>query len=82
MIQEIRKVVEEHGYHISHCFREANKPADKLASLSRGTEGIHVLNSFSALPKQVRGVTNIDRWELPSFRKKPVKPSNLVYDPP
>ncbi|WMV18303.1 hypothetical protein MTR67_011688 [Solanum verrucosum] len=82
MIQEIMKIVEDHGYHISHCFREANKPADKLASLSHGAEEIHVFNSFSSLPKQVRGLINMDRWEFPSFRMKPVKPSYLVYEPP
>ncbi|KAH0769665.1 hypothetical protein KY290_013646 [Solanum tuberosum] len=51
-----------------HCFREANKPAEKLASLSHGAE--------------VRGLINMDRWEFPSFRMKPVKPSYLVYEPP
>jgi len=49
MFQEIMKIVEDHGYHISHCFREANKPADKLASLSHGAEEIHVINSLSRL---------------------------------
>ncbi|KAG5594238.1 hypothetical protein H5410_035470 [Solanum commersonii] len=29
-----RKLIEEHGYHISHCFREANKPAEKISNLS------------------------------------------------
>ncbi|KAG5568381.1 hypothetical protein H5410_064601, partial [Solanum commersonii] len=60
MIQETMKIVEDHGYHISHCFREANKPADKLASLSHGVEEIHVFNSFSSLPKQVKGLINMD----------------------
>jgi len=36
MVQDARKLIEEHGYHISHCFREANKPAEKIANLSHG----------------------------------------------
>uniref|UniRef100_A0A0V0H2R1 Putative ovule protein n=1 Tax=Solanum chacoense TaxID=4108 RepID=A0A0V0H2R1_SOLCH len=31
-----RKLIEEHGYHISHFFREANKPTEKIANLSHG----------------------------------------------
>uniref|UniRef100_A0A3Q7IMX9 RNase H type-1 domain-containing protein n=1 Tax=Solanum lycopersicum TaxID=4081 RepID=A0A3Q7IMX9_SOLLC len=38
-IQEIQKLVDYHGFNISHCFREANKPADKLAALSHGLVG-------------------------------------------
>ncbi|WMV36481.1 hypothetical protein MTR67_029866 [Solanum verrucosum] len=30
----------------------------------------------------VRGLINMDMWEFPSFRMKPVKPSYLVYEPP
>ncbi|XP_060195123.1 uncharacterized protein LOC132624345 [Lycium barbarum] len=33
-IQQNQNLVEENGFNISHCFREANKLADKLASFS------------------------------------------------
>ncbi|XP_059277807.1 uncharacterized protein LOC132031987 [Lycium ferocissimum] len=81
-IQQIQNLVEENGFNISHWFREANKPADKLASFSHSTNGIQVFNSFSVVPRSVRGLINLDKWNLPSFRIRPVKPSLLVYDPP
>lgn len=34
LIWDLQQLVETHGFTISHCFREANKPANKLASLS------------------------------------------------
>ncbi|XP_060210896.1 uncharacterized protein LOC132637896 [Lycium barbarum] len=81
-IQQIQNLVEENGFNISHCFREANKPADKLASFSHSTNGIQVFNSFSVVPRSVRELINLDKWNLPSFRIRPVKPSLRVYDPP
>ncbi|WMV20142.1 hypothetical protein MTR67_013527, partial [Solanum verrucosum] len=68
LIQEAHQIVESHGFIISHCFREANKPTDILASRSYSVDAIHEFNSFSDLPREVRGLINTDRWELPSFR--------------
>jgi len=82
LIQEAQQIVESHGFIISHCFREANKPVDILASRSYSVDAIHDFNSFSDLPREVRGLINTDRWELPSFRMQQVKPSNFIYEPP
>ncbi|XP_059292579.1 uncharacterized protein LOC132046049 [Lycium ferocissimum] len=37
-VEEIRKLVLRHDIIVKHCFREANKVADKLASMSHDTE--------------------------------------------
>ncbi|KAH0714447.1 hypothetical protein KY285_007229 [Solanum tuberosum] len=34
IINEIQELVEKHGFEIKHCFQEANRSADKLASMS------------------------------------------------
>ncbi|KAH0769685.1 hypothetical protein KY290_013666 [Solanum tuberosum] len=67
LIQEAHQIVESHGFIISHCFREASKPADILASRSYSVDAIHEFNSFSDLSREVRGLINTNRWELPSF---------------
>jgi len=67
-IQEAQQIVESHGFITSHCFREAKKPTDILASMSYSVDAIHDFNSFSDLPREVRGLINTDKWELPSFR--------------
>ncbi|XP_060202439.1 uncharacterized protein LOC132630860 [Lycium barbarum] len=81
-VEDIQRVVEVHGFNISHCFREANKPADKLADLSHSTVGIQTFNSFSELPRHVSGLINLDTWNMPSFKVKPVKPALFVFNPP
>ncbi|XP_075099097.1 uncharacterized protein LOC142175982 [Nicotiana tabacum] len=82
IITEIQDIVEEHGFVINHCFREANKPADKLASLSHISNIIHVFNSFVDFPNQVKGLVNMDRWDIPSFRIKIAKPGHVIHDLP
>ncbi|WMV41788.1 hypothetical protein MTR67_035173 [Solanum verrucosum] len=41
LIHEAQEIVESHGFIISHCFREANKLVDKLASKSYSVDAIH-----------------------------------------
>ncbi|CAN4089322.1 unnamed protein product [Withania somnifera] len=72
IISEIQELVEEHGLEINHCFREANKTADKLANLSHSYESIHVFNSYAGLPNQVKGLVNMNLWGIHS----------IIYDPP
>ncbi|XP_070052273.1 uncharacterized protein [Nicotiana tomentosiformis] len=67
-VREIQKLVEEHGFTIFHCYREANKPADKLAAISHFRKGTHIFNSFFDLPNQVKGLVN--RTDAGSNRQK------------
>ncbi|WMV35109.1 hypothetical protein MTR67_028494, partial [Solanum verrucosum] len=80
LIQEAQQIVESHGFII--CFRKANKSVDILAFKSYSVDAIHDFNSFSDLSREVRGLINTNRWELPSFRMQQVKPSNFIYEPP
>lgn len=82
IVEDIQELVEDSESHITHCFREANKPADKLASLSHRSSEIQIFNSFSVLPVEVKGLTNVDRWGIPSLRTKDVPDNHIVYDPP
>ncbi|KAH0633460.1 hypothetical protein KY284_036246 [Solanum tuberosum] len=82
IINEIQELVEKNGFEIKHCFREANRPVDKLASMSHNFESIHVFYSHTELPNQVKGLVNMDKWDIHSFRIKMNKPSHIIYDPP
>ncbi|OIT30843.1 putative ribonuclease h protein, partial [Nicotiana attenuata] len=75
-IKEIQKMIEDHS------FREANRPADSLTTLSHRIEGNMIFNLFSDLPNHIKGLVNMDKWDLPTFRIKHTKPSNIIYDPP
>ncbi|XP_009766745.1 uncharacterized protein [Nicotiana sylvestris] len=81
-IKEIQKMIEDHNFNINHCFREANRPADSLATLSHRIEGNMIFNIFSDLPNHIKGLVNMDKWGLPTFRIKHTKPSNIIYNPP
>lgn len=41
-VKKIQKIIEDHGFTIHHSLREANQPADKLASTSLSTDVNHV----------------------------------------
>nr|XP_009615317.1 uncharacterized protein LOC104108057 [Nicotiana tomentosiformis] len=81
-VKEIQKMIEVHSFNINHCFREANRPANNLATLSHRIEGNKIFNLFSDLPSHIRGLVNMDKWSLPTFRIKHTKPTNIIYDPP
>lgn len=81
-IRELRIMVEEHGIVTRHRFREANKVADKLAFMSHSTEEVCIYTEFDTLSRQIRGLLNADRWQLPSFRVKRRRSSLLTYESP
>ena len=60
----------QRGYRsITHCLREANKPADRLSKLGADSGESVVYDSFVDLPRLVRGDVTLDRWGCPSFRR-------------
>ncbi|OIT19637.1 hypothetical protein A4A49_55186 [Nicotiana attenuata] len=81
-MKKIRRIVNDHDIITRHCFREVNKVMDNLASLSYNTDEIQIFTQFNRLPSQIRGVLNVDRWQLPSFRVKKRKPGVLIFEPP
>ena len=62
---------------VSHCFREANKPADRLANIGVDSSSSSTYESFCDLPALVRGDLTLDRVGLPSFRR--VRRSKLGF---
>ncbi|WMV10201.1 hypothetical protein MTR67_003586 [Solanum verrucosum] len=81
-VEEIRCLIQRHDVIINHCFREANHVADKLASMSHFVEEVKVFTQPSTIPRQIRGLLNIDKWQFPSFRVKQRKPSMIFFEPP
>lgn len=67
---------EDHNFNINHYFR----PADRLVTLSHRIDGIRSFNIFSDLPKYIKGLVNMDKWNLSSFRTEPTKPPNIIYN--
>ncbi|XP_071923139.1 uncharacterized protein [Coffea arabica] len=55
---------------ITHCFREANKPSDRLAKMgaTRGSDAL--FDSFVELPPMARGDIRMDRLGFPSFWRR------------
>ncbi|XP_059287186.1 uncharacterized protein LOC132040553 [Lycium ferocissimum] len=81
LIENIQTIVEDKEFLITHCYREANKPADKLASLRHESDLIQIFNSHPEIPTSVKGLINMDRWNIPTFRIKNVKDRNIIFDP-
>ena len=55
---------------ISHCYREANAPADRLANFGADSSAGQVFNRFLHLPRLVRGDIRMDRLGFPPFRTR------------
>ncbi|KAG5573276.1 hypothetical protein H5410_063042 [Solanum commersonii] len=61
-----RRIWGETDLLLTNCInKETNKISDKLASLSHGSSGIQIFNSFSDLA--IKGLTNIDKWGFSSL---------------
>ncbi|XP_060170788.1 uncharacterized protein LOC132601740 [Lycium barbarum] len=81
-ISKIQTLIQGRGITIQHCFREANQVADKLASLSHHLQETHIYTSFDIMPRQIKGLLNVDRWQLPTFRARGKRPGVLTLEPP
>ncbi|KAK6781530.1 hypothetical protein RDI58_019326 [Solanum bulbocastanum] len=69
-VDEIKELILKHNIQINHCYREANRVADKLASYSHLTNTSIILTDTSGLSAHVKGLLNLDKWQFPSFRIK------------
>lgn len=68
IVNKIKLLVKSNQVTTNHFFREANKVTDKLASLSHTTDNSGIYSNFNALPRQMKGLLNTDRWKLPYFQ--------------
>ena len=55
---------------ITHCYREANKPSDRLAKWGAVSGEDSLFTTFAILPPLVRGDRRMDRLGFPSFRRR------------
>lgn len=61
LIEDIQKLIEDNEFSITHCYGEADKTVDMLASISHGSNGIQIFNSFSNLPAAIKGLAYMDK---------------------
>ncbi|XP_060195177.1 uncharacterized protein LOC132624410 [Lycium barbarum] len=78
-VDAIKRALTGTSWSIKHCFREANKVADTLASLSHSFQTNKLYNNFDDLPLKVKGLINLDKAGFPNFRvrNKKAKEINL-----
>ncbi|XP_019248602.1 PREDICTED: uncharacterized protein LOC109227864 [Nicotiana attenuata] len=81
-VDTIKQVIDEKGFVVQHCFREENKVADKLAALGHTHKRRLVYTNYERLPRVVRGLIQLDKWEMASFRIRPLKAREIHFDPP
>ena len=66
------KLIQRHpmfdGICFSHCYRESNFAADFLAKQGGHSREDSSYQSFTDLPRELRGLCNLDRWGIPSIR--------------
>lgn len=56
--------------------------ADKLASLSQVQKQQKIYTRTEDLPRIVRGLVRLDKWEMASFRVRQMKAAEICFDPP
>ena len=64
-LQQYRRYFEA----VSHCYREANKPADRLSIVGVEARYIAIYETYNVLPRLVRGDISLDAFGFPNFRK-------------
>lgn len=82
LVDRIKEIMEERGVIVQHCYREANKVADKLAFLSHIHKKNWIFTAYTGLPSSVRGLLQLDRLEMASFRVRQKKAAELHFEPP
>ena len=65
-----RRILNRFNVCFSHCFREGNYAADFLAKEGSHLQSHLVYLNFYELPKELRGICNLDRWGFPSLRTR------------
>ncbi|KAH0649965.1 hypothetical protein KY284_029877 [Solanum tuberosum] len=70
IIKRIVNAMEGAEVSISHCYREANQVAGFLAKLASSSGNGTFYFSYQQLPKEAKGLFQLDRWQLPCIRRK------------
>ncbi|XP_060178282.1 uncharacterized protein LOC132608243 [Lycium barbarum] len=64
------KMLSNHAAQVSHCYREANRVADFLAKMSTSSGNRTLYHSLHDLPREAKGLLQLDNWQIPTFRRK------------
>ena len=74
MVEQIWGLIPDAGQ-VSHCYREANRVADRLANVgvTRQIQSIITYENFDELPALARGEIRCDRIGIPSIRRRQLK---------
>ncbi|KAH0698662.1 hypothetical protein KY284_012877 [Solanum tuberosum] len=81
-VEELKAHMENTSYILRHCYREANKVADKLASLCHTNQHSTMFTTFAELPRRIKGLMTMDRWNMINFRTIRKKKIEIIWDPP
>ena len=65
-----RRILNRFNVCYSHCYREGNFAADYLAKEGGRLHVHHVYSSYYDLPRELKGICNLDRWGVPSLRTR------------
>ena len=61
---------QQHFREITHCYREANKPADYLANWGAYAGHDSIFDCQGELPAVARGEINLERLGYPNLRRR------------
>lgn len=78
IIDRIVKLKYLHGVQVSHCYREGNQVADFLAKLASTSSQNSMFHSFIQLPREAKGLVQLDKRQMPSIRTKSDKANFFI----
>lgn len=67
-VREIKNILHQYTFFVSHVFREGNVPADGLANEAVKEQSNKVYSSLNELPKKVKGALLLDKLSLPGVQ--------------
>ncbi|WMV08469.1 hypothetical protein MTR67_001854 [Solanum verrucosum] len=70
IIRDIDQAMNGAEINISHCYREANQTADFFATQASSSGSGAFCYSFHQFPKEVKVQFLLDKWQLPSIRRR------------
>lgn len=66
---DIKSIIDKHGWRVQHTYREGNMVTDALASLACSTRLNQDFRSWKELPRSAHGCAIVDAVGLPSWRR-------------
>ncbi|KAK6789391.1 hypothetical protein RDI58_013190 [Solanum bulbocastanum] len=82
IIKKIQKKVELHVITVQHCYKEGNTVVDSLAKYAANITNNEVFLQEYDLPQEIKGAIRIEKLHMPSYRFKPKKHLNRIFEFP